>query len=111
MFKQFLRKILPPPAESISRHVDKLMDAFEDQQNLTYMLMQQTEALSRKISALQGEELPPMPVSQKSPWHGCSSVFPWPTTATSTARAAPISLPCPLLSSPTLRKWNGTLPV
>jgi organic radical activating enzyme len=67
MFKQFLRKILPPPAESISRHVDKLMDAFEDQQNLTYMLMQQTQALSRKVSALQGEELPANACLAKKP--------------------------------------------
>ena len=42
-------------------------DAFEDQQNLTYMLMQQTQALSRKISALQGEELPATACLAKKP--------------------------------------------
>ena len=58
MIKAFLRKILPPPVENVHGYIDKLMDAFEEQRNLTYMLMQQTEALSRKVSAAQGEELP-----------------------------------------------------
>lgn len=58
MIKEFLRKILPPPVEKVHGYRDQLLEAIEEQKMLSYMLMQQNEALSQKISVALGETLP-----------------------------------------------------
>lgn len=67
MIKQFLKKILPSPAEKSYGRFLQIMDSIEEQKQLTYMLMQQTEALSRKISAAQGEVVPETAYLAKRP--------------------------------------------
>ena len=67
MIKQFLKKILPSPAEKSYGRFLQIMDSIEEQKQLTYMLMQQTEVLSRKISAAQGEVVPETAYLAKRP--------------------------------------------
>lgn len=67
MIKELLKKILPTPAEKNYGHFVRVLDSIEEQKMLTYMLMQQTQELSRKLSAAQGEILPETACLAKRP--------------------------------------------
>ena len=67
MIKELLKKFLPTPAEKNYGHFVRVLDSIEEQKMLTYMLMQQTQELSRKLSAAQGEAVPETACLAKRP--------------------------------------------
>lgn len=67
MMKDFLKKFLPFPAEKSYAHTMGIMDSIEEQKMLTYMLMQQTQELTRRVAALQGESMPETAFLAKRP--------------------------------------------
>ena len=67
MIKEFLKKFLPFPAEKSYEHMMQVMDAIEEQKLLTYMHMQQTEELTRRLAAAQGEIIPETDCLAKQP--------------------------------------------
>lgn len=67
MIKEFLKKFLPFPANKSYAHVQSVLESIEEQKQLTYMLMQQTEALSRQLRADRGETVPETAYLAKRP--------------------------------------------
>ena len=67
MLKELLRKILPPPVEKVHEYRDRILDAIEDQNMLTYMQMKHTESLVQKLAAASGETIPETNLLAKMP--------------------------------------------
>lgn len=47
MLKKILKKILPPPVESVQRDLNTVLDALQEQKQISFMLMQQIEERGR----------------------------------------------------------------